>query len=109
MNRHVKVCVAGDIDADAAPALSDVVARVVALSPEHVFVDVAEVDFAGSVLPNFLAHLAGVLPRAMSVTVCRPRPRHRWILEVTGMTQILLISAAAAGQVPPVEDGSHGH
>ncbi|MBW6439544.1 STAS domain-containing protein [Actinoplanes hulinensis] len=105
--RQVNVYVAGDVDADAAQALSGVVVRVLALSPERVFVDLAEVAFAGAALSNFLAGLVGVLPRAMSVTVCRPRPMHQWILEVTGMARVLVISALPAGLSAPVEDGAH--
>ena len=101
---QVEVRVAGDLDADAEPALSDAVAAIAASSPEAVLVDLAEVAFAGATLPNFLARLIDVLPHAMSVTVCRPGPRHRWGLEVTGMAQHLIIGAMPAAPTSARED-----
>ncbi|WP_203790765.1 STAS domain-containing protein [Paractinoplanes rishiriensis] len=106
--RLVNVRVAGDLDADAEPALSEVVARVAALTPERVFVDLGEVAFAGSTLAHFLARLVGVLPQAMPVTVCRPGPMHQWVLDAAGMTQILMISSHPAGLALDLEDGSRG-
>lgn len=102
--RQVEVRVAGDLDADAEPALSDAVAGIAARSPEAVFVDLAEVAFAGATLANFLARLIDVLPQAMSVTVCRPGPMHRWVLEVTGVAQHLMISALPAAPMSARED-----
>jgi anti-anti-sigma factor len=104
--RHIRVRLAGDLDDDATPALSDAIARVVALSPEHVFVDLADVAFTGATLPNFLARLVDVLPQAMSVTVCRPRPLHQWLLGVTDMAKILTISSRAADPTS-TEEGDH--
>ena len=93
-HRMVDVCVAGDLDPDAESVLSNAVARIAALAPERVFVDIADVTFACSTLPNFLARLVDVLPHAMSVTVCRPAPMHRWVLDLTGMAKILMILPA---------------
>jgi anti-anti-sigma factor len=107
-HRDVNVGVAGDLDADAEPALSEVVARVAALAPERVFVDLGEVAFAGSTLAHFLARLVGVAPQAMSVTVCRAGPMHRWVLDVAGMARILMISSHPAGLASALEDGSRG-
>lgn len=105
---QVTVHVAGDLDVDAEQALSDVVSRVAALSPERVFVDLAEVGFAGAVLPNFLARLVGVLPQLTAVRVCRPRAIHRRVLDVTGMAQIVMISSRPALFTSPSEDAGHG-
>jgi anti-anti-sigma factor len=106
--RQVDVRVAGDLDADAEPVLSDAIAGVAALSPERVFVDLADVAFAGSTLANFLARLVDVLPQARSVTVCRPRPMHRWVLDTTGMAQILMIDSRPAALTSALEDRSRG-
>ncbi|MBB2947345.1 hypothetical protein FB565_007113 [Actinoplanes lutulentus] len=73
--------------------MSDAIAQVAALSPDSVSVDLAEVAFAGSALPNFLARLVGVVPQVLAVRVCRPRLMHRSVLDASGMAQILMISS----------------
>ena len=91
-NRRTDVHIIGDLDVDAVPALNDAVDRVTALLPGRVVVDLGEVPFAGSALPNFLIRLVDVLPAMIPVTVCRPQPMSRLVLEVTGMGRILTIS-----------------
>jgi anti-anti-sigma regulatory factor len=107
-HRLVDICIAGDVDGDAEPVLGDAVARVAVIAPQHVFVDLTEVGFAGAALANFLAGLVEVLPHALPVTVCRPGPMHRWLLEVTGVAKILMISSGPTGRTPANEDGSGG-
>lgn len=91
-SRRTVVRITGDLDADAVPALNDAVDRIAALLPGRVVVDLADVPYAGSALPNFLVRLVGALPAMMPVVVCRPQPLPRWVLDTTGMEHILTIS-----------------
>ncbi|MEV1158584.1 STAS domain-containing protein [Micromonospora chokoriensis] len=82
------VCLAGDIDLAASPALSDVADRLANIAPSEVVVDVGEVIFACSTLPNFLARVQATLPDSTALVVCRPTPNTRRILDLTHMGEI---------------------
>lgn len=85
------VCLAGEIDLAAVPALSDVADRLAAIEPAEVVVDLAAVTFACSTLPNFLARVHLTLPDSTTLIVCRPTTSTRRVLEITGMEQIMTL------------------
>ncbi|MFI6238835.1 STAS domain-containing protein [Micromonospora sp. NPDC050795] len=82
------VCLAGEIDLDAGPALSDVADQLSAFAPTEVVVDLADVTFACSTLPNFLARMHLTLPPNSALVVCRPTTNTHRLLEMTKMGQI---------------------
>ena len=86
------VRIVGELDTAAAPVLASSIRQLSRMSPERVVVDVADVTFAGSALPNFLATLHGKLPPGCSLVVRHPRPMLRRVLLAAGMTQIVSIS-----------------
>ncbi|MEU7570123.1 STAS domain-containing protein [Micromonospora sp. NPDC049240] len=91
------VCLAGEIDMDAAPALSGVVEQLSAVAPSEVVVDLADVTFASSTLLNFLARAHVALTADTALIVCRPRRHTRRLLEITGVGQFMTMR----GDLPP--------
>ena len=75
----------------AATELAAVVDGLATAAVSTVFVDVADITFADSTLPNFCVLLRALLPTGAALAVCRPAPMTRWILEETGMGQILTL------------------
>jgi anti-anti-sigma regulatory factor len=75
-----------------APVLASSIQLLSRMSPTWVVVDVADVTFAGSALPNFLATMRGQLPPGCSLMVRHPRPMLRRVLQATGMTHIVSVS-----------------
>ncbi|MEH1098284.1 STAS domain-containing protein [Micromonospora sp. CPCC 205561] len=82
------VRLAGEIDLEAGPALSDVADRLSAIAPSEIVVDVAAVTFACSTLPNFLARVHLTLPDDTALIVCRPTTSTRRVLDMTAMGHI---------------------
>lgn len=97
------ICLGGDIDMTASAALSAVAERLATVEPAGVVIDLAEVTFACSVLPNFLARLHHRLPADSTILLCRPTSGTRQVLLMTGMDQIATLSAdlPKAGPSPP--------
>lgn len=85
------VCLAGEIDMDAEPALSGVVDRLSAIAPIEVVVDLAQVTFASSTLLNFIARTHLALAADSALVVCRPRLDTRRLLEVTDVAKLLTL------------------
>ncbi|GIJ76660.1 anti-anti-sigma factor [Micromonospora phaseoli] len=85
------VCLAGEIDLTANSALADVVDRLSTIAPTEVVVDVAEVTFACSTLPNFLARMHLNLPNRSALVVCRPTTNVQRLLDLTDMGQIVTL------------------
>lgn len=83
----------GDIDMTASAALSAIADRLATVAPARVVIDLAEVTFVCSVLPNFLAQLHHRLPAASTILLCRPTSGTRQVLLMTGMDQIATLSA----------------
>jgi anti-anti-sigma regulatory factor len=88
------VALAGEVDVDAWPEMADTIHRLTAAAPNAVTVDVAAVSYAGSVLPNFLAHVRQTLPAQSALTVSRPTRWTRFVLYATDMAQIAKIEDA---------------
>ncbi|MCI4063975.1 STAS domain-containing protein [Micromonospora sp. R77] len=91
------VCLAGEIDMDADPALAGVVDRLSAVAPSEVVVDLADVTFASSTLLNFLARAHLALTADTALIVCRPGPHTRRLLEMTGVGKLVTMR----GDLPP--------
>ncbi|QDY06309.1 STAS domain-containing protein [Micromonospora sp. HM134] len=87
------VCLAGEIDMEADPALSGVVARLSATAPTEVVVDLAEVTFASSTLLNFLARAHLALAADSTLVVCRPGESTLRLLRATNMEDIVTLRA----------------
>ena len=82
------VCLAGEIDLDAGPALWGVADHLSAIAPTEVVVDLADVSFACSTLPNFLARVHLTLPRSSALVVCHPPTNTQRLLLATDMGRI---------------------
>ncbi|RKN41040.1 STAS domain-containing protein [Micromonospora endolithica] len=91
------VCLAGEIDMDADPALSGVADRLSAVAPSEVVVDLADVTFASSTLLNFLARVHVALAADTALVVCRPRRHTRRLLEMTSVGNLVTVR----GDLPP--------
>jgi hypothetical protein len=87
---------AGDLDIDAWPDLTDAIRQLTATPAGTVTVDVAAVRHVGAVLPNFLAHIRQAVPATSLLTVSRPSLMARLVLAVTDMAQIAKIDDALA-------------
>lgn len=94
---HVCVHLAGDLDLAAEPALDDAVARIAALAPRTVVVDLAAVTFACTTLANFIVALYHALPGGTPLLLCRPPPLTRRVLELASMEMI----ATVRDDLPP--------
>jgi ABC-type transporter Mla MlaB component len=90
------VVLAGDLDIDAWPDLTDAIGQLIAMPAGTLTVDVAAVQHVGAVLPNFLARVRQAIPAPSSLTVSHPSPMARFVLAVTEMTQIAKIDDAVA-------------
>ena len=90
------VLLAGDLDIDAWPDLTDAIHQLTAARPGTVIVDVAAVRHIGAVLPNFLARVSQAVPAMSLLTVSHPSLMARVVLTMTDMAQIAEIDAALA-------------
>lgn len=88
---------AGDIDMEAWPELTDAIHRLAAAPPDVIVVDLAAVTFVGSILPNFLARLRQAVPATTEVTVSHPTRSARFILRVTDAAQFAKTADALPG------------
>ena len=98
--RCAEMRIAGEIDMDATPVLTDALSRLAPLTPDRVLVDLHDVTFAGSVLPNFLATMHAGLPRGTTIEVRHCRPLIRRVLRITGMAAIMRITDDLPDRVP---------
>lgn len=84
---------AGEIDMEADPALSGVVERLSIIAPTEVVVDLADVTFASSALPNFLARAHIALAADSALVVCRPGGSVLRMLRITNMEELVTLRA----------------
>ncbi|WP_410817847.1 STAS domain-containing protein [Micromonospora sp. 050-3] len=99
------VHLAGEIDLDANAALSEVVDRLSTIAPTEVVVDLVDVSFACSTLPNFLARVHLSLPNRSALVVCRPTDRIRRLFDLTGVGQIATLRDSLPTPGPPPNKG----
>jgi anti-anti-sigma regulatory factor len=88
------VALAGDLDIDAWPDLTDAIHQLTATPAGTVTVDVAAVRFVGAVLPNFLVQVRQAVPTTSLLTVSHPSLMARFVLAVTEMAQFAKIDDA---------------
>lgn len=101
------VCLAGEIDAAAAATLTEAADHLSSVATADIVVDLSEVTFACSTLPNFLDRVHRDLPTGSELTVCRPTPNTRWVLQATGMDRIAALRSdlPESAESPPSAPG----
>lgn len=109
----VEIRVAGELDRDAAPMLAGVTQYLNDLAPLHVVVELGELSFAGSALPNWLARIRSQLPSRPSVAIRHPQPLVRNVLAITNMADLVdrsraidTTSTVARVERPPYQVGT---
>lgn len=90
-DRRVNVCLTGDIDNAASDVLSGTVEWLAALAPASVLVDLADVTFACSALPNFVVQILQAVPDGAELILKGASPATGWVLRVTDMAAIATI------------------
>ncbi|MET8152487.1 hypothetical protein ACIBSW_22660 [Actinoplanes sp. NPDC049668] len=94
--RRAHVCLTGDIDLAASAVLSATIDWLTALAPVSVLVDLADVTFACSTLPNFVVRIRRAVPDGTELVLWRARPATGWVLRVTDMATIATLRGEAA-------------
>ncbi|GAB3973691.1 STAS domain-containing protein [Plantactinospora veratri] len=90
-DRRTYLCLAGEIDMASSAVLAKAVDWLTALSPVSVLVDLAELTFACSTLPNFVVRVRRAVSDDAELTLWRPRPAIDRVLRVTDMATIATI------------------
>ena len=85
-----QVRLAGHVDATASFELASALDELADNPLKWVYVDLAGVESADEVLPNFVVVLRCLLPHA-SVEVCRPKPSVRGNLEAAGIGGVITL------------------
>lgn len=85
------LCMSGEMDMAASAVLSNTVDWLAASAPTTVLIDLADITFAGSTLPNFVARVRHAVPDDAELIIWRARPATQWVLRVTGMATIATI------------------
>jgi anti-anti-sigma factor len=88
---HVHLAVSGEVDMEMRPHLNDALRRVSLAMPRSVYVDLADVTFAGSTLANFLLRVRQALPDESPLVLCRPAPTTHLILRITDLTRLATV------------------
>ena len=86
-----QVCITGQVDPAAATELAATIDRLRKTPARLVFVDVAAITFADGSLPDFCRLLRAALPGRSALSICRPGPMTRRILEDAGICDILTV------------------
>jgi anti-anti-sigma regulatory factor len=86
----------GEIDWDCEPALTQAAADLRRLAPQRLFVDLAEVSFAGATLVNFVVRVVLDLPPTSATVLCRPTQQTSRLLRMTSIESI----ASSCDQLP---------
>lgn len=69
--------------------LAGVTSYLSGLAPVHVVVELGELGFAGSALPNWLARIRSQLQRRPSVAIRHPQPLVGRVLAITNMADLV--------------------
>jgi len=85
---RAQLSLTGDIDLAASAVLSETVDWLTATAPLSVLVDLSEVTFAGSALPNFVARVSQAMPSGTELVLWRARPATGLVLRITDMATI---------------------
>lgn len=95
--------IVGDLDLRAEADLLAVLARLWAVPRGAVTVELGELGFVGAALPNFLVRLRHTLAPGATLSVRRPSPMARRVLELTDLPRIAQLSGDVCA---PSEDPS---
>jgi anti-anti-sigma factor len=93
----VLIYLTGDLDLRAEPDLTRAISHLHAAGHRGVVVDLAELTFAGSTLPNFLVRVRNALPAGGTLVVRHPSPAARRILRLAALPRI----AVGSNGTPP--------
>jgi anti-anti-sigma factor len=85
---RARLRLAGDIDLASSALLSKTIDWLTAMAPFSVLVDLAEVTFASSALPNFVVRLSQGVPHGVELILWRAPPMTGWVLRLTDMATI---------------------
>jgi anti-anti-sigma factor len=83
------VRITGEVDIALEPALGNAIARLSALAPQAVEVDLTAVTFGGTSLANFFARLRNVVPDGTTIVAHGLSRAVRRVLEVTGISELI--------------------
>ena len=89
---RARLCLAGEVDIAANDMLGVCVDWLITLAPLTVVIDLAEVTFAGSSLPNFVVRAADALSPDSDLILCGANPMTRWVLRVADVTDVATIT-----------------
>ncbi len=78
----------GEVDGDCEQVLTHTAADLRRLAPRRVFVDLAEVSFAGAALVNFLVRVVHAVPPTRAIVLCRPTRQTVRLLRLTSTDSI---------------------
>jgi anti-anti-sigma factor len=95
-----QVRLAGDIDLASDAVLSKTVDWLTARTPVSVVLDLADVTFACSALPNFVVQLYRAVPSATEMVLWRARPATGLVLRLTDIATIATIRDDPTYDVP---------
>jgi anti-anti-sigma regulatory factor len=89
--QRADLVLSGDIDLPARPLLADAVSQIARTPLRLIVVDLAAVTYAGSTLVHFLTRLHNAAPADTRISVSRPTPIARLVLQVMAMDQLAMI------------------
>ena len=78
----------GEIDGDCEQVLTYTAADLRRLAPQRVFMDLAEVSFAGATLVNFVVRVVQAVPPTCATVLCRPTRQTVRLLRLTSTDSI---------------------
>lgn len=90
-DRRTYLCMAGEIDMASSAVLARTVDWLTAVAPVSVLMDLAELTFAGSTLPNFVVRVRQAMPDGAELVLWRASPATEWVLRATDMATIATI------------------
>ena len=90
-DRRTYLRLAGEIDMASSPVLSKTVDWLTASAPVSLLVDLSELTFAGSALPNFVVRVRHALPDGAELILWRAGQDTEWVLRATNMDIIATI------------------
>jgi anti-anti-sigma factor len=81
----------GDIDISAEPSLAPLLETIAQARCANVYLDLADINFAGATLIHFVEHLCSQLPADVTVTLCRPSPLTERLLDFVRLREIVVV------------------
>jgi anti-anti-sigma factor len=81
----------GDIDISAEPHLAPLLETIAQEKCANVYIDLADITFAGATLLHFVEHLCSQLPVDVTVTLCRPSALINQLLDFVHLREIVVV------------------